>query len=262
MDMNKINDKIEILSSPEKVDMADDWYQFASLDHFWMKSRFRAIESKLTKENIGSTFLEIGCGHGAVIKQFEERFDAEVDGCDLNMLALNQIKETRGRILCLDIFDKPKDLLGKYDGVLLLDVIEHIDNDSVFLGNSLTYVKKGGLVIINVPALNSLFSKYDIVAGHKRRYNKKMIRELFSSCNIEEVSISYWGLSLIPIAVIRKIMLNFVRKEKIISIGFKTPNQTVNKILNWFLALENKLIKSPSLGTSLVAIGRVKEIEK
>jgi SAM-dependent methyltransferase len=262
MDMNKVNDKIEILSSPEQVDMADDWYQFASIDHFWMKSRFRAIESKLTKIKIGSKFLEIGCGHGVVIKQFEERFDAEVDGCDLNMLALNQIKETKGRIFCLDIFDKPKELLDMYDGVLLLDVIEHIDNDYYFLENSLTYVKKGGLVIINVPALHSLFSKYDISAGHKRRYNKRMIRGLFKKCNIEEVSISYWGLSLIPIGIIRKIMLNFVRKEKVIYKGFETPNQSVNKILNWILAIENKLIKSPNLGTSLVAIGSVKGIKK
>lgn len=262
MDVNKINNKIEILSSPETVDMADDWYQFASLDHFWMKSRFRAIESRLAKEKIGPTFIEIGCGHGAVIKQFEDRFNVEVDGCDLNMLALNQIKETIGRIFCLDIFDKPKELLDKYDGVLLLDVIEHIDNDLFFLENSLAYVKEGGLVIINVPALNTLFSKYDTSAGHKRRYNKKMMRELFAKCNIDEVSISYWGLSLIPIAIIRKIMLNFVSKDKIISKGFKTPNHTVNKILNWVLAIENNFIKSPSLGTSLIAIGRVKEIEK
>jgi SAM-dependent methyltransferase len=259
--MSKINEKIEILSPSDKVDMADDWYQFASLDHFWMKSRFRELESRLTKENIGSRLLEIGCGHGAVIKQFEDRFDVEVDGCDLNILALNQIKETRGRVLCLDIFDKPKDLLGKYDGVILLDVIEHIDNDLVFLENSLTYAKNGGLIIINVPALNSLFSKYDTEAGHKRRYNKRMIRELFTICNIEEVSVSYWGFSLIPIAVLRKIILNFVKKERIISSGFKTPNQTVNKVLNWILVLENKFIKSPIIGTSLLAIGRVNRKE-
>jgi hypothetical protein len=182
-----------------------------------------------------------------------------VDGCDLNMLALHQIGKTKGRVLCLDIFDKPKDLLEKYDGVLLFDVIEHINDDSIFLENSLKYVKKGGLVIINLPALNSLFSKYDIASGHKRRYNKKMTSELFSKCNVEEISISYWGLSLVPIAVIRKIMLNLVSKEKIILKGFKPPNSTINKILNWTLALENKLIKSPSLGTSIRAIGRAKE---
>jgi hypothetical protein len=121
------------------------------------------------------------------------------------------------------------------------------------------YAKKGGLVIINVPALNILFSKYDSIVGHKRRYNKKMISELFAKCNLEEISVSYFGLSLIPIAIARKLMINFVREEKAILKGFKPPNSTTNKILNWILALENKLIKSPSLGTSIIAIGRVKE---
>ena len=259
MAVNKKNNKVEILSPPQTVDMADDWYQLANSDNFWIKSRFRAIASKLTKEKIDSTLLEIGCGNGVVIKQFEEKFDVLVDGCDLNMFALHQIEETRGRILCLDIFDKPKDLLGVYDGIILLDVIEHISDDSAFLETSMKYAKKGGLVIINVPALNTLFSKYDSIVGHKRRYNKKMISELFAKCNLEEISVSYFGLSLIPIAIARKLMMNFVREEKAILKGFKPPNSTTNKILNWILALENKLIKSPSLGTSIIAIGRVKE---
>jgi len=137
MAVNKKNNKVEILSPPQTVDMADDWYQLANSNNFWIKSRFRAIASKLTKEKIGSTLLEIGCGNGVVIKQFEEKFDVLVDGCDLNMFALHQIEETRGRIRCLDIFDKPKDLLGVYDGIILLDVIEHISDDSAFLETSM-----------------------------------------------------------------------------------------------------------------------------
>jgi SAM-dependent methyltransferase len=262
MDMNKSNNKIEILSPPEKVDMADDWYQYATLEHFWIKARFRAIESKLTTEEIGTNLFEIGCGHGAVIKQFEEKFDVTVDGCDLNMLALNDIKDVKGRILCLNIFDKPTELLRSYDSVLLMDVIEHIENDSDFLVNCLEYVKEGGLVIINVPALNILFSKYDLAAGHKRRYNKRMMKELFAKCNIEVVSVYYWGFLLIPIAIIRKMMLNFVSKEQIISTGFSPPSKTINRILNWLLAAENKLVKSPILGTSLVAIGKIRRAEK
>lgn len=259
MDTSKINDKIEILTPPQKVDMADDWYQFASLEHFWIKSRFRAIESKLAKEETGPAFFEIGCGHGAVIKQFEESLKVTVDGCDLNLHALNQIKGVKGRIFCLDIFNKPKALLNNYDAILLLDVIEHIDDDIHFLKNSLAYVKAGGLVIINVPALNILFSKYDIAAGHKRRYDKKMMKKLFATCDLEEISISYWGMSLIPIAIIRKIMLLFVSEKNIISAGFKTPNTLSNRVLNWILQTENKILNSPPLGTSLIGIGRTKK---
>lgn len=255
----KTNNKIEILSTPIEVDMADDWYQHASANHFWIKSRFRAIKSRLREQEIGRNLFEIGCGHGIIIKQFEKEFDLIVDGCDLNMFALKDIGNTRGKIFCLNIYEKHEELLHKYDSVLLMDVIEHIENDLLFLENSIKYLKKGGLVIINVPALNSLFSKYDIVAGHKRRYNKRMMKELFKKCNIEEISISYWGFLLIPVAMIRKLILKFVSKSKIISTGFNPPNFIVNKLLNVILSLENQFISSPVLGTSLIAVGRVKD---
>ena len=257
MEMTEQNNRIEILSAPEKVEMADEWYNYASLDHFWIKSRYRAIVSKLNKKNTDSYFFEIGCGHGIVIKQFEDKHNFTVDGCDLNMLALKKIRDIKGNIYCLDITERPKRLLNKYDGILLMDVIEHIENDYEFVLNSIKYSKIDGFIIINVPALNLLSSKYDKSVGHKRRYNKRMMRKLFQECGIEEVSIFYWGITLIPIAIIRKIFLMFVREDKIVSSGFKKPNKFINNALNWILKIENKYIKSPTLGTSLAAIGRI-----
>ena len=259
MDRSKdINPGIVCLSQPEQVDMADAWYEFAQANHFWIKSRFRAIQSQLKGYAVGKRFLEIGCGHGVVITQFEDAYGTTVDGCDLNMLALNQVKNTKGTIYCLDIYDQPEQLLERYDGVLLLDVIEHIDDHAHFLKTGLRYAKTGGLVIINVPALNTLFSKYDTAAGHKRRYTKKTMRKLLEDCGVEDIKMAYWGFSLLPIAVIRKFILRFVREEKIIATGFKTPGEFSNHVLNALLKTENALLKKPPLGTSLIAIGRVK----
>lgn len=253
-----INNKIEILSEPQKVDMSDDYYESANLEHFWIRSRFNVIKSKLKNIDIQSELFEIGCGNGVVMNQIQEHYKITIDGCDLNMFALNQIENNKGRVLCLDIFDLPTNLIDKYKGVFLLDVIEHIENDSDFLKTSLKYLQKGGLIVINVPAVNLLYSKYDAIQGHKRRYSKKMLRKLFLDCNIEEVSISYWGLMLIPIIFIRKIVLNFVKEEKIYTTGFKTPTHIINKLLYKILYIENKILKSPILGTSIIAIGKLK----
>jgi SAM-dependent methyltransferase len=259
---NAVDHEVEIISQPEKVDMADDWYQYAQLDHFWIKSRFRAICTHLAGHTIGKKIFEIGCGHGVVIKQFEDTFNTIVDGCDLNMIALSQISGTKGKIYCLDIYDKPQQLVKSYDGILLLDVIEHIDDHVDFLKTSIEYLKEDALVIVNVPALNSLFSRYDIAAGHKRRYTKKMMRKLFIDCGITDVQTHYWGFSMLPIAVVRKIVLIFVSKEKIISTGFKTPNSFSNNALNWLLKIGIKIMSSPPLGTSLIGIGRIKMSSK
>ena len=85
-----------------------------------------------------------------------------------------------------------------------------------------------------------------------------MLRDLFEQCNIEEVRIQYWGLSLIPIAILRKFVLLFVSKKKVIETGFKPPSSFINKLFNAMLAFENKIMNSPFLGTSVIAVGKIK----
>ena len=69
-------------------------------------------------------------------------------------------------------------LLHAYDMILLMDVIEHIDDDVGFLTAALKHLKSDGVVVINVPAHMSFYSKYDEVAGHKRRYNTAGVEAL------------------------------------------------------------------------------------
>ncbi len=245
------------ISSPEKVDMADDWYLYATLKHFWIRGRFRAtMRNRALRDLKAARILEIGCGNGLVIQQFEKQPNIVVDGSDLNMFALEKVGAIKGSLYCLNIFDKPAELLNRYDAVLLMDVIEHIDDDAEFLRAGTNYLKPGGLVVINVPALNTLFSKYDVAVGHKRRYDKKMIRKLFALCDIEEVSVRYWGFTLLPVAILRNVILKFTNEDRVISTGFRPPNSVLNWLMDKVFALESAVLPSPVLGTSIIAIGR------
>jgi 2-polyprenyl-3-methyl-5-hydroxy-6-metoxy-1,4-benzoquinol methylase len=253
-----INKNIEIISPPEKVDMADDWYNFANLNHFWIQARFDALKTHLSEVDLSGTRLfEVGCGNGLIINQFEDAFNTTVDGCDLNMLALNQAKDNRGKLYCLNIFESPQSFIKKYDGVLLMDVIEHIGDDNTFLNAACQFVKDEGIVMINVPAINSFFSKYDTAAGHKRRYDKEMMLKLFRHNNITPLSIAYWGLTMVPILLLRKLVLGISSGNNTIKTGFQPPNQLANRMLKGTLSLENAVFKSPFIGTSLIAIGKL-----
>ena len=53
-----------------------------------------------------------------------------VDGCDLNRTALEMAKPGKGQLFVYNILDQEPSLLGRYDAVFLLDVIEHIDDDT------------------------------------------------------------------------------------------------------------------------------------
>jgi SAM-dependent methyltransferase len=258
MDESLMNSKIRLLSTPAEVHMDDDWYGIASLNHFWIRARFDAVmRIPAIKSLKNARLLEIGCGHGLVMQQFETLDNVVVDGCDLNMLALNKVEKVKGDLYSLNIFENPSDLLKRYDGILLMDVIEHIDDDAGFVSESCKYLKTNGLVVVDVPALNALFSKYDATVGHKRRYTKKMMEEVFSKNNIEKISIDYWGLFMIPIAVVRKFLLKYTPDRRIIAVGFTPPGPLSNWLLNGLMRIENWLFRSRFLGTSVVAVGRL-----
>ena len=63
----------------------------------------------------------------------------------------------------------------KFDTIIYIDVIEHIENDVEELKKAAHFLKPNGHIIILVPAHNYLFSKFDKSIGHFRRYNKEML---------------------------------------------------------------------------------------
>jgi hypothetical protein len=174
----------------------------------------------------------------------------------LNLNALSKVKDPCGEIYVYNIFEKSPEMLNKYDGIFLLDVIEHIKDDRQFLTSALEHIPKGGMVLINVPALKFLFSKYDKVAGHHRRYTIESMDRLLRECGVEPVKIGYWGLLLLPIAWARKIMLLFISEKETIKSGFKPYSRTVNNFLKLLMKVELTLFRNPFVGTSVFSIGR------
>jgi SAM-dependent methyltransferase len=258
-----LNNNITFLSRPSDVSMADDWYQYASLDHFWMEWRFQIIKIYLNQLMLGHSiedrFLDIGCGNGQFIKQITNYFDLNIDGCDLNIYALEKFQNKNGNIFIYDLYEKNPKLIRKYKTIFLLDVIEHLIDDRSFILTAKEHVKQNGWIIINVPALPILFSKYDKVAGHYKRYTKNDLVKLFNESGISTYFIGYWGMTLLPLAIIRKLLLSFTDSQKVIRKGFKPPNKIINNMLKALMKLEISLIKNPIIGTSLIAIGKVKD---
>jgi 2-polyprenyl-3-methyl-5-hydroxy-6-metoxy-1,4-benzoquinol methylase len=248
--------EIEFLSPATRVDMADEWFDLATADHFWMQWRHQVLLQQLKRANRPiRTALEIGCGHGVVRQLVERDFDIPVDGCDLNQHALQLAKNGRGRLLVYNIFDRNPEMLEAYDLVLLMDVIEHLEDDLLFLKAALAHLKPKGLVAINVPALMGFYGKYDEVAGHKRRYDIAQIESLFRQTGVKRLSIRYWGFSLLPILFARKVVLRFVSRDRVICTGFAEQNAMVRRILRTIQRMETSMPFPMPIGTSLLAVG-------
>ncbi|HEX9425464.1 MAG TPA: class I SAM-dependent methyltransferase [Pyrinomonadaceae bacterium] len=254
--------RLEILSDPKAVSMGDEWFQFATADHFWMQWRHHILARALKRaKGPMERALEIGCGHGVARDMLERDFDLTVDGCDLNRMALEMAKPGKGRLFVYDILEQSRSLLGRYDAVFLLDVIEHIPDDAAFLIAASRHLRAGGLLVINVPANMWLASDYDRVAGHLRRYTRSGLIRLLDFCGIETRAVWQWGLSMVPLLLARKALLRRVdtkEAETILRRGFVPPNRIVRLLLHGLKNIETSLPFPMPFGTSILALGRLR----
>ena len=246
--------KIEYLSPPAAVNMADQWFEIATIDHFWIQRRFdvlRRLASQLITE--AREMAEFGCGNGLLQRQVEEKYGREVTGFDLNECALKQNLSKLSSVCCYDIYAKEAALRERFDLIFLFDVVEHIEDEDRFLEALMFHLAPGGKIIVNVPAGQWAYSAYDEAAGHLRRYTIGTLRETTRRNHLEVASWSYWGFPLVPTLALRKLWLIGKRGQgKIISSGFDPRTPAINRMLGLLSSCEP--IPQKLLGTSLMAI--------
>lgn len=250
----KADRAIECLSSPAPVSMAQQWFDIASIDHFWVRRRF-AVLQKLAGGRISAAreLGEIGCGHGLLQRQVEDDYGKEVWGFDLNEEALKQNVSRRSKVCCYDVYQRNSTLCGKFEVLFLFDVLEHISQESAFLEALLFHLAPAGSLIINVPAGQWAFSAYDKAAGHVRRYSMETLGKVLAANGFALREWSYWGWPLLPALFLRKFWLMGRRDQsEIISAGFDAGSSA----MNWMMGLLSRPERIPQkfVGTSLMAV--------
>ena len=235
--------------------MGDEWFEIANLDHFWVRRRYEVLRS-LARDLLTNdlSMAEVGCGHGLLQRQIEDDLGGRVDGYDLNQHALAMSVSRASRLYCYDIFDRRPELAATHDVLFLFDVLEHLDDDAGFLACAAEYVKPGGLVIVNVPALQSYYSAYDRAVGHIRRYNRMSLENSARRAGLGLDRVSYWGLPLLPLLWWRTITIRGTDDAQIIRNGMKPPGRLANRLLLAWSRLEP--CPQRITGTSLMAVLR------
>lgn len=74
---------------------------------------------------------------------------------------------------------------GKYDLVVLLDVLEHVREDRAFLSELVDdALVDGGRVLLSVPAWQPLFTAHDTFLHHFRRYSPSQARDVIEAAGL------------------------------------------------------------------------------
>jgi SAM-dependent methyltransferase len=236
--------------------MADEWYDFADFDHFWMKWRFEALKKIVPRDYVWGEILDIGCGNGIVGEQIERCYGHKTCGCDVNLSALRMTSSGRNPLYFYNIHERYKRFKEAFSTVLLMDVLEHIDDPLGFLHSVSFHLKPEGSLIINVPAIQLLYSKYDKIAGHVKRYSISSLRNELNSAGFRLEKAAYWGMSLIPLLLIRKFLLCFCKNNKVIEVGFQPMFFLVDKILDFIRRFECRVFPMVPVGISLMVLAK------
>jgi 2-polyprenyl-3-methyl-5-hydroxy-6-metoxy-1,4-benzoquinol methylase len=249
------------VSAIQPTAFVQSWYDAAQAEHFWMKRRFDFLRDAFAAAGISSeehlSVLDIGSGNGVIRNQIEDSTQWTVDCADIDEHALKSIRGGRGKNLLYDIHDVNPAYAGKYDVVLLLDVVEHIEKPVPFLDAAIKHLKPGGALVINVPALMFLFSRYDVCAGHFRRYNQTTLGKELDSLPVRRVYAKYWGATFVPALMLRKVLVRRIKEQEgVIRMGFEAGSPAVNALFSSIFAFERAFLPWRPLGTSLIYVGR------
>ena len=190
--------------------------------HPWELARLTAIGSLLKNISINERacrVLDVGCGDGFISNELFKNIHVEsVTGIDTNLSneEVSSFNYLKNNVTYFNDYSGVKE--KNYQLILLLDVIEHIEDDKRFLSEMATkYVADNGYIVITAPAFQILFGSHDKFLRHHRRYNRKELVELVNLAKLECLASGYFFLSLLPVRFFQcfceKIMRNEVREQ-------------------------------------------------
>jgi SAM-dependent methyltransferase len=200
--------------------------------------------------------LDVGCGTGINLKYLQDLGDAY--GLDISKDAL-KFSRSRGlpSLICGSADKLPfKD--GRFDLVLALDVIEHIDEDIFAVRELCRVLKPGGHLIITVPAFQFLWSGHDQAVHHKRRYTRSELIDILGLGGFENEKATYWNFFLfLPVVAIR-MLKRFQRSGDETQTDLAELPSPLNMLLLELLHIENRILKRFDLpfGVSVMCVCR------
>ncbi len=124
------------------------------------KSHFK-LQTKIEKPLSSLKVLDIGCGGGLVCEPLS-RLGAEVTGIDASSknieVAKIHAKKSNLKIKYFNTSPEKKEIVGKYDVILNLEIVEHVENLDLFLKSASELLEKNGIMF--VATINRTFESY------------------------------------------------------------------------------------------------------
>ncbi len=194
--------------------------------------------------------MDIGCSSGFLIEDLVKTFpEAVIIGADvvkepLYRLAKNLpgIPLIRFDLLRCPLPDQSVDVL------VMLNVLEHIEDDLEALRKAFNLLKPGGSLVIEVPAFPSLYDAYDEELCHFRRYSAGELHGKLIAAGFKVCRKSYLGFVLFPaFAAVKLLSKSFAGRKKKSVVREQAGRTSGNPLVQWALEFESKRLSGLQL---------------
>lgn len=125
------------------------------------------------------------------------------------------------------------------DVVLLMDVLEHVDDDLALLRHYVAKVPVGATILISVPAFEFLWSGHDRYLEHKRRYTLKQVEALVANAGLTIDRTAYYFGLLLPLVMATRLGEKHRQRDMVAaSSQLRVHGRFVNTLLSLVCRLE------------------------
>lgn len=185
---------------------------------YWF--RYLEILNLLKRYDLkGKKILEIGAGTLHLSECLASK-GASVTALDMSEELKQSHKELsitlRDSITCIEAdFLKHDFKSEKFDVIIAMEVLEHVEEEKLFLEKVKKLLKDKGVIIISVPAHMSMWSKHDEAVGHIRRYERKDFKRVADILNVKNYQLLSYGWPWINITRYLRMMTTPLVYEKV-----------------------------------------------
>ena len=166
---------------------------------FWQRLRWRAVRNYLPTDS-AFDLVDVGAGAG-LLGDFlaRDRPRATYEFVE-PIVSLRQFLRDR--------YGDQADVADHSDFedasfVTLLDVLEHQEDDQAFMAELVGKMPPGSMLLLTVPALQKLWSDWDVALGHFRRYDKNSLLRSVEGLPLTINEMSFLFPEMVPLGILR-----------------------------------------------------------